>query len=359
MFPAANNPVLPAEASWTSTAFSNLSTGVGGLYDPALGSQHASGDVTEGPTLSQSIAEQVEDQLDEDSQLKAQDSREIEQEDAQERRLEESLNEVSDARWGSQSSETGKLSRDSNSTVRLPLRAMGRVHGQASSLRAQASAVEALPSKPLSNVDVKSTQSSQLIAQPVLRGVPAAVLRAIEVEANIESGGRNMSLLRSGQNTRGHAPAAIKTMAEAEARTLQGMTTLMAQRGGRMRVQLNPLQLGSVTIDVKVDGNRVEASIEAATKAAVKVLEASTSRLRLSLESQGYNLDRLEIKHEQQPSGATENSRSEDEPRDSRSDKSDSDGRSRRNRTSVGQHATNGFEEEFNLTEQAAQETDR
>jgi len=147
-------------------------------------------------------------------------------------------------------------------------------------------------------------------------------------------------------------------MAEAEIRTLRGMAALMAQRGGRMRVQLNPLQLGSVTIDVKVDGNRVEASIETATKAAVKVLEASTSRLRLSLESQGYNLDRIDIRHESQTSGETRDSRSENESHGSRSDRSDADGRGRRHPASTSQSSSNGPDGEFELIEQTTQEVD-
>ena len=357
MFPAATNQVLPAESSWASTAFSNLSEGLGDVYDPGLGSQRVAQTTTENPSLSESIAEQVEDELEQESHLQAQDSREIEQEDAQERRTEKNRVDVSDASSGPISAESGKLSREASSSVRPYLGPAGRIHGQAMTAR-QAASPEVVSSETLQRVDARPTHAAQLLSPPAMRGVPAAVLRAIEVEANIEAGARNASVLRSGQNARSHAPTAIKSMAEAEIRTLQGMTTLMAQRGGRMRVQLNPLQLGSVTIDVKVDGNRVEASIEAATKAAVKVLEASTSRLRLSLESQGYNLDRIEIKHETQSSTTSEDSRSENDSKDSRSDEPDSDGKNHRNRTSGRQQASNASNEEFSLIPQTAQEID-
>ncbi len=357
MFPAATNQVLPAESSWASTAFSNLSEGLGDVYDPALGSQQAARKMAESPSLSESIADQLEDELEHESHVQAQDSREIEQEDAQERRTEKKRVDVSDAKSGPISKESGTRSPEATPSARSYLGSAGRLRAQTAPAR-QAVSLEMVSSDTVNRSDAKSIQSTQVLAPPAMRGVPAAVLRAIEVEATINAGTRTMSVLKSGPNIQSHTPAAIKSMAEAEIRTLQGMTSLMAQRGGRMRVQLNPLQLGSVTIDVKVDGNRVEASIEAATKAAVKVLEASTSRLRLSLESQGYNLDRIDIKHEAQSSLTAEDSKSENESKDSQSDKPNSDGQNRRKQTSSQHHASTTSNEEFTLIQQAAQEID-
>ncbi len=356
MFPTATNPVPPAESSWVSTALSKLSEGLGEVYDPSMGSGHVPLELADSSTLSQSIAEQMENEDEQEVHLKAQNSHQAELDDAQERRTEKNRHEVSDAKPGRISKDSGKVSREANSAVRPPVGPAGRLRGESSPMR-QGTAVETVSSSGRqTGTSSRSVQTSQLITPPVMRGVPAAVLRAVEVEANIQAGSRNVALLRSGHNSTSHASTGIKSMGEAEIRTLQGMTALMAQRGGRMRVQLNPLQLGSITIDIKVEGNRVDASIEAATKAAVKVLEASTSRLRLSLESQGYNLERIEIKHESQSSGSTDDSGPENESEGSRSDETESDGSGRRNRTSGRHHASN---EEFNLIEQSEQEIDQ
>ena len=112
---------------------------------------------------------------------------------------------------------------------------------------------------------------------------------------------------------------------------MQGMTSLLAQRGGRIRVHLEPVQLGPVTIDVEVKGDHVRAVIETATRAAQRVLEAATSRIRAALEAQGYTLDRLDVRHDGQAS-----SESPDQPDDGdRREDAGEDGRRPRYRSPV------------------------
>ena len=105
-----------------------------------------------------------------------------------------------------------------------------------------------------------------------------------------------------------------------------------------MRVQLHPVQLGPVQIEVEVTGERVRAMIETSTRGAAKILEASTSRLKSALESQGYSLDRLEIRSQSQSSAETaDESSRDDEKQDENSRRAQADGRSsQRGRSSAG-----------------------
>ena len=355
MFPSATNPSSPPDSRWASMAFANLSEGLGAVYDPALGAPHVSDMLKKSSSLSESIAEQLEEDHERETHLTAQDSHEIDGDDAQIRRS-QSGTDVPDGTPGQGSTNSGSLSRDANSTIRSSKTTTGPSADKGTSLRPNAVVETISRSNRPTSVEGKSIQASQPVSPAAVRGVPAAVLRAIEVEANIEAGSRNITTNRGPQAVKGSGGSAVKSMGEAEIRTLKGMTALMAQRGGRMRVQLNPLQLGSVMIDVKVDGGRVEASIEAATKSAVRVLEASTSRLKLSLESQGYTLDRIEIKHEPQSSSTTEDSQSDRESPQSQAEQSDSDGQSRWDRMSKRHRASHASNEEFNLSEQIGQE---
>jgi flagellar hook-length control protein FliK len=101
-------------------------------------------------------------------------------------------------------------------------------------------------------------------------------------------------------------------MGQAELRTLQGMTTLLARRGGHIRVLLEPAQLGPVTIEIDVQGDRVRARIETSTRSASKVLDAASSRLKAALESQGFTLERFEVRQE----GASESTSNADDNAD-------------------------------------------
>ena len=355
MFPSAPNPSPPPDSRWASAAFDGLSEGLGQVYDPALGAAHVSDMLKEGQSLSESIAEQLEEDMDRETLLSAQDPQEIDRNDAQKQRttggveFTNGIRRQGSANSGSPARDVNSSARSASVSARLPSDgSSSSKHSSAAQTNAAIRTSSAIRSKP--------TGAFSPVASPVVRGVPAAVLRAIEVEANIEAGSRNTAVTRNATLSRGRSTAVARSMGEAEARTLQGMTTLMAQRGGRMRVQLNPHQLGSVMIDVTVDGSRVEASIETANKSAMRLLEASTTRLKLSLESQGYSLDRIEIKHDPQSSATSEDSRSGSNPRHGHPDESDSDGRSRWDRMSRRRQMPNASNEEFNLSEQIGQE---
>ena len=183
-----------------------------------------------------------------------------------------------------------------------------------------------------------AVQSEAAGQRVVLRNMPAAVLRAIEVEAALEAGVKTVSRTRSSAMEPGSRSPAVKSLAEAESRTLRGMTSLLAQRGGRLRIQLQPVQLGPVQIEVEVDGDRVRASIETSTRGASKILEASTSRLKAALEAQGYSLERLDVRSQNQStSEAADQKASDEDEQRSDSERADSDGRSnRRGQTSSG-----------------------
>ncbi|MCH2152116.1 MAG: flagellar hook-length control protein FliK [Phycisphaerales bacterium] len=191
-------------------------------------------------------------------------------------------------------------------------------------------------SSPVVSSKPAAAPTAMAVSSGGLRHVPAAVLRAIEVESSLQIGVKNSSTGNSNTRANGSLQSGARNMAPSELRTLQGMTSLLAQRGGRIRIQLEPLQLGPVTIDVDVHGARVRADIETSTRAAQRVLEAATSRLRASLESQGYTLERLDVRPEGSsgsPAAATDSQ--EEEQQHSR--KTNEDDRSRHERHSSNQ----------------------
>ncbi len=83
-------------------------------------------------------------------------------------------------------------------------------------------------------------------------------------------------------------------------------SVLLEQLSGRMmmmvksnqpslRLQLFPPELGSLRIDLKVDGASVKATIIAENRQVQQMLGANSSELRQSLADQGLNLDKFEV----------------------------------------------------------------
>jgi flagellar hook-length control protein FliK len=102
--------------------------------------------------------------------------------------------------------------------------------------------------------------------------------------------------------------------APAQARASQGLSPLMefvayeARRQVRLgkrefRVQLNPEHLGSVELEVVLEGNELIVRMKAASETAQQVLEENIEQLARSLAEQGMTLDveipwRAEKRHE-------------------------------------------------------------
>lgn len=73
---------------------------------------------------------------------------------------------------------------------------------------------------------------------------------------------------------------------------------------GRMRLRLNPAELGSLRLDLMVDGDRVRAHIQAQSQQVQEVLDRYLPQLRDALQQQGLKIDefRVDVQGEQDQS---------------------------------------------------------
>ncbi len=85
-------------------------------------------------------------------------------------------------------------------------------------------------------------------------------------------------------------------------RAVRGLSSVMAQRGGTVTLRLNPPELGSLRIDVRFVDGSVQARFQASSMAAGTVLQQHMSTLRSALESQGLNVEHLQV---HAPNGTT------------------------------------------------------
>ncbi|CAG0999574.1 hypothetical protein PHYC_02786 [Phycisphaerales bacterium] len=76
---------------------------------------------------------------------------------------------------------------------------------------------------------------------------------------------------------------------------VRGLALALKQGGGRVTLRLNPEQIGSVIVNVKVQGSSVTARLEASSDAAHRLLKDSVDGLRSALEARGLSVERIEI----------------------------------------------------------------
>ena len=74
----------------------------------------------------------------------------------------------------------------------------------------------------------------------------------------------------------------------------------LGRDGGNVRMRLAPDALGSMTLDMRVRGGAVEASVVTDHPAAAEAIRQNLSELRTRLEQGGLRVDRLEVKHRQE-----------------------------------------------------------
>ena len=329
MFPTASTAQISLDARWAEPAPSAVDVLKTGFPAEAVRESERQEVVSEEKPLSDRIAEQEATGSQADQGEEAQDQPGSSADDAQDMRDHADAGPVSIRPVsGTEKSPVPLSTAERQAHSRRMIPNQGRIVGEGIQKTVLVDrAVKTMGSENAISSPDKSSQTS--VGHSVVRNVPAAVLRAIEVEASLDAGVKEASLKRVSTIGSSSKGTAVRSLAEAESRTLQGMTALLAQRGGRMRVQLQPVQLGPVQIEVEVDGERVRAVIETSTRGAGKVLEASTSRLKTALEAQGYSLDRLEIRLQSQSTEeAADGGASEEDNPEGDADRTQADGRS-------------------------------
>ncbi len=137
--------------------------------------------------------------------------------------------------------------------------------------------------------------SGEAVATPAMEPVPSSAVM------NAQSPVPTPTPAASAQaSTQGVALSFMPTGAESDAdpvtdRAIRGLTSVMAQRGGTVTLRLSPPDLGSLRIDVRLDGATVRAQFQASTPAAASMLHQNMAALRHALESQGLTVDNLQV----------------------------------------------------------------
>ena len=79
------------------------------------------------------------------------------------------------------------------------------------------------------------------------------------------------------------------------ARLSRGLGAAVNQQGGNITLRLTPPELGTVRIQLNLQGNNVSAQFHAETDSARTLLNQQLSQLRQTLEGQGLNVERLGV----------------------------------------------------------------
>jgi flagellar hook-length control protein FliK len=82
-------------------------------------------------------------------------------------------------------------------------------------------------------------------------------------------------------------------------RIVTGVRSQLLPNGGSMHIQLDPPQLGSMEITVRMVDGAMSAAFRTSNDQATQLLSHSLGQLKQSLESQGVNVDKLHV--EQMP----------------------------------------------------------
>ncbi len=79
------------------------------------------------------------------------------------------------------------------------------------------------------------------------------------------------------------------------ARVARGLRNAVAQQSGSLTLRLTPMSLGTVKIQLAVQGSAVQAQLSAETPQAQQMLSQQITQLRSSLEAQGLTVERLTV----------------------------------------------------------------
>ena len=176
-----------------------------------------------------------------------------------------------------------------------------------------------------SSVTAEKQQASAPSQQPVASNVESTITNIQNVAASaIRSGPQNVghsgsqptmrtlaidgtpsekSLPKPARDSRGKESNTAETLSRVK--LIQRVSKAfqhLGPEGGVVRLRLAPAELGSVRVEMRVKHRQVEARVIAESEAASAALREHLPELRQRLESQGMQVERLEIESEQEES---------------------------------------------------------
>jgi hypothetical protein len=76
----------------------------------------------------------------------------------------------------------------------------------------------------------------------------------------------------------------------------RGFAAVLRQQGGSLTLRMEPASLGALKIRMDLDAGRVEATLEATSDRARRLLDDSLPALRSALEAHGLSVERLDVR---------------------------------------------------------------
>lgn len=92
------------------------------------------------------------------------------------------------------------------------------------------------------------------------------------------------------------APTSQEQPEDLIAQFQRGLAAVLRQQGGSLTLRLEPQSLGELRVRMDLAAGKVEATLEASTNEARRLLDESLGSLRSALEAQGLEIHRLDVR---------------------------------------------------------------
>ncbi|MEM9420507.1 MAG: flagellar hook-length control protein FliK [Planctomycetota bacterium] len=192
----------------------------------------------------------------------------------------------------------------------------GQSNGGQTQTQADANVNDVKPSssaaQPITPLPGSETAASRTAAQPVSPLVNSSTQAGTDVSARLAPTGQ---------------PNQSSTDALNAARLSRGLSNAVNQQGGGVTLRLTPPEMGTVRIQLNLQGSSVSAQFHAETDSAQRLLTQQLGQLRSSLESQGLNVEKLGV--QSMSSSSNSSSLQQQTNSDSQQSQANADGRSR------------------------------
>ena len=144
--------------------------------------------------------------------------------------------------------------------------------------------------KNLSTAGLKSEKSLENAANDIQTGKNGSSLSTTQTDFSMVSGVWND--VGTGVNDKSVAPVVFQEVA---GQIVDGASNMLMKDSSRIVITLEPPNLGTVNMDVSVQHDTVRVSLVADNYEVKQVLNSNLDQLKTALQSQGLNIDRLDV----------------------------------------------------------------
>ena len=150
------------------------------------------------------------------------------------------------------------------------------------------------------SANAKVENKSQAEATETITGEAAGKMKAEQKEKIVAGGKGNEDISVNAVNASGGSSAGMEKVNNVSAERIISQITgdikeAATNDGGRIKIALNPPDLGKLEMDVTVRNGKVEVILVADNKDVQQILNANIDRLKDNLQNQGLTIDRCDV----------------------------------------------------------------